>query len=206
MPKINPLVSLFFLISVLISIFITTSLFGVRRVYDSGISQTDRLVPLFTDKPISQQINPLQNGLNTIYVYMRNRSILNTSPVRFLLSDDTGNALRQIDINGSNIGDGENVRFQFLPISDSAGRSYIVTLSTSKNSSNEPHVEIGFTKDKMSYLANYRPTNKKILFKNIMLGLIPKLNQPRLYIIALLVGGFNCYLLSLLIQKSNENK
>lgn len=103
--------------------------FFVRRQPDYGQPIENTQVWIYSGHPIKQEFIPQNNGLNVITVYLKNVSLRNKEPFLFELSDSSG-LLRTIGINGSNIGDGDNVRFQFAPVVDSAGRQFTIILSS----------------------------------------------------------------------------
>ncbi|HBC72846.1 TPA: hypothetical protein DCZ90_03485 [Candidatus Amesbacteria bacterium] len=82
---------------------------------------------------------PRNNGLNTVLIFFKNPNLGNTDRLIFSLSLPGGAELRHIEISGRNIGDGETVRFQFPPVPDSAGITYLLTISTPDTSPGTPY-------------------------------------------------------------------
>lgn len=119
--------------------------FALRRVPDSGQPVSEKLAPIFNAQSITQTIVPQNNGLSTILIHLKNAQLKNVDPFIFSLADAHGNVLREISINGRNIGDGEDIRFQFAPISDSAGKTYAITLRAPYTDIASPHIEAGFS-------------------------------------------------------------
>lgn len=135
-----------------IFIFVTVvSILGIRRIPDVAQYRGDRLVPIYSNSPATQSFISNENGLNTILINLKNRSIINNKIFEFnLLEDDI--VVRKIIINGSNIGDGDNVRFQFLPISDSKGKKYVIKLTAPDTNQGDIPIEVSFSNND-SYLS-----------------------------------------------------
>ena len=134
-----------FYIFIVIFLIIFSSLFAVQRVPETSQFVVDRLVPLYPWNDVSQSYFSKNNGLNTILVHMRNMSLLNNKTVYFQLLNENGEELRKITINGANIGDRVNVRFQFEPIRDSKNNKYLILLSSPDTKIGDTPIEIGFS-------------------------------------------------------------
>lgn len=178
----------------LLLILAASTFFGLRRVPDSAQMQSDKLQPVYNDQPVSQTITPVNNGLNTVVIYLKNARLLNTDPLLFSLSDSGGRILRDIHISGRNIGDGETVRFQFPPLPDSAGRTYTLLLQAPDTAFDEPLIEVGFSSSDvypggqsglpgetgdMSFQLFYRPGNYAALASELTRGLAGRIFRLR---------------------------
>lgn len=174
MNKLAAILSIFYVLGTLIVVCIISFLF-IRRVPDLIQVQTDRLVPIYSKKPLDQSFISNFNGLNSISIYLKNRSLLNTQPLIFNLHDASGDLVREINISGRNIGDGESVRFQFEPISDSMKKKYLLHLSAPLTLQNDVPIEAGFSNSDtymfgssdlayepgdLSFQTYYRPQNR----------------------------------------------
>lgn len=80
-------------------------------------------------------ISPKEN-LNSVVLKLKNISIRNTKTVYFNLLENQ-KSLRQIVINGSNIGDSSMTRFAFTEIKDSKDKKYTVILSSPETKQNQ---------------------------------------------------------------------
>jgi hypothetical protein len=132
---------------------------GVRRLPDVGQPTSSEEVWIYKDHPIFQQITLGSDNFNVITVYMRNVGLRNKEAITFALLDINQKTVRQINLNGYNIGDGDNVRFQFDPIPDSAGKTYTLKFS-SPTSVYSNAVGIGYSQKSISYQTYYLPMNK----------------------------------------------
>lgn len=127
--KPKPVIFLFVYIFLCVLILVAATLFGVRRIADAGQLEHDQEVPVYADHPVSQPVAFSHNGANVVVIFLKNIALRNRQPFIFTLSLD-GRVVREININGTNIGDGDNVRFQFDPISGSLNQTYLITLSS----------------------------------------------------------------------------
>lgn len=200
---INPSVTGLAYLLGLMSVFLFFSVIGARRLYDSGQPHSVYFLGLNRVSSASQSFTPLHNGLNVVRVYLKNVSIRNHDPLSFTLTDSTGQVVSHIDLNGSNVGDGDSVRFQFPPLPDSAGRTFTFTL-TAPTTETSTEIGVGFTDDTGTYPAGlghvgrqsgelnfdlyYRPQNiGSLLVQVLSLALSRILDLPSL-VIATLVG------------------
>lgn len=181
---INPVFLALAYIFGLLGILFIGTVVGIRRVPDSAQSSQNHLVPVYSDRPVSQSVTPLHNGFNVAVIYLRNASLLNRDPLVFTLTDARHHLIRQIDLNGYNVGDGTNVRFQFLPVPDSAGQTYTLTLSAPATTPGHPKIEIGFSgSGSMAFQLYYRPQNTLSFLKELSQALFRRLIS-RAFIIA----------------------
>lgn len=80
-------------------------------------------------------VSPKDN-LNSVVIKLKNISIRNSKPVYFKLLENQG-VIKQIQINGSNIGDSSLVRFAFDEINNSKNKKYTVILSSPETKQKE---------------------------------------------------------------------
>src|SRR3989338_126192 len=106
---------------IIIIIIPAVTLLSLRK--EIGLKQTEESKVLFfygnQDYRFSF-VSPKDN-LNSVVVKLKNISIKNSKPVYFRLLDNQ-DIVKQIQINGSNIGDSSMVRFAFAAIKDSKDR------------------------------------------------------------------------------------
>ena len=124
------------MVAVMLVIFIV---FGLRRIPDTAQHEARRLINITSLQPVSQTVVPRKNGLNTVLIFFRNPNLANTDRLIFSLSQKTGEEIRRIDLSGRNIGDGVTVRFQFPPVVDSSGRTYILALQAPDTPPSSPN-------------------------------------------------------------------
>jgi len=141
-----------------ISFALSLTLF-VRRQPDIGQPQENTQTWIYSGHQVTQSFTPRNNGLNIITIYLKNVSLRNRDPFLFQLSDANG-ILRTIRINGYNIGDGDNVRFQFDPVADSGNKQFTLTLSS--ESPKELAVGVGFSEvaESIAFQTYYFPTSR----------------------------------------------
>ena len=155
----------------------------MRRLPDSTQDEVKELVPLTSTQPIAQTLVPNYDGLDTVYVFLKNPGVLNTDPFNFLLTGESGDKLVDIKVNGWNIGDGETVKFQFPPLVSSAHQKLTLTLSAPETvktdtavkvgisaADNYPAGEIGsrFGSRDISFQLFYRPQNRLSLYRQLL--------------------------------------
>ncbi len=176
----------------------------INRVPDSQQGIVQKELWIFRGNPVSQTIVPENNGLNVITMYLRNVILRNRDSLIFSLSNANGQEIRRINLNGYNVGDGDNVRFQFEPLSDSAGRQFTITLSAPDTLSDQTAVGVGYnystdaypqgqalapgiSSGDLAFQLFYSPTSKLQLVKTAGSHFLSHLIQPSF--IAMLVGS-----------------
>jgi len=154
----------------------------VRRLPDTGQPQVEKEIWVYSGHPVSQTITPVHDGFNVITIYLRNIGLRNQDPFLFQISDSTG-VIRSISLTGYNIGDGDNVRFQFPPIMNSKNLRYTLTFS-----SESPHstaIGIGYSDKAQSiaYQTFYYPTSRVSVIKSTTLTFLANLFHLKLIIL-----------------------
>jgi hypothetical protein len=198
MPKINPwLVVIFYVIPVLCFAFGLG--FGVRRLPDVGQPRSDSIVWIYKNHEVTQNITVLNNGFNVLTVYMRNISLRNQKPLTFTLKDSGGVTVREIHLTGYNIGDGDSVRFQFAPLTDSGGKTYQVVLSSPASVFGDA-IGVGYSDLNISYQSYYYPIGRFTVVSGTVLAFLHSVLKPEFLIILAGVGivtlGFGIRLFS----------
>ena len=174
----------------LLASVVLSSVFLLRRMPDSTQDEVKELVPITSTQPISQTIIPNYNGLDTVYVFLKNPGVLNIDPFNFSLTGESGEKLVDIKINGRNIGDGETVKFQFPPLVSSAHQKLTLTLSAPEtlvadtavkvgisSADNYPSGQIGgrFGPRDISFQLFYRPQNRPALYRQLISSFFSRL-------------------------------
>ena len=160
--KSNILIILIPFITILIIVLLVAGLtLFSRRVLDQSQDGQKNEIWIYQDHGVGFPVVPNNDGLNTIKVFIKNPYLRNKDPFEFSLLDKNENIVRKISINGSNIGDGELVRFQFDPIADSGENRYTIHLSAPIT---EISQSVGTT---TAFEAYYRPQNKSKVFMDV---------------------------------------
>jgi hypothetical protein len=178
------------------------SLLTVRRVADTDQPVFEKEVWVYGSQKVTQTIVPHHNGFNLAMIYLRNVALRNDLPFTFSLLDSAGKEIRSIPVNGTNIGDGTYIKFQFPPIPDSMGRTYTIVLSA-PGSDLSRAIGVGFTSGNVypegsaiagnetgdiAFQLFYRPVSAVSAFVDTLKLFLQHLFRP-IYIIQLLVLG-----------------
>jgi hypothetical protein len=186
-------------------VFVLLSTFGLRRVPDISQKENSRLIPIYNSQPFIQKISAKNDGLNTINIYLKNARLLNKDPFTFSLSDNKNVEVRRIEISGKNIGDGDNVRFQFLPIPDSAGKEYVLTLQAPYTNFDGDKIEAGVSSDdpgQLAFESFYRPTSLTQILNQSLSGLVIKIINTKYLLVVLGASVFSYLTLFKVLAKS----
>lgn len=156
--------------TLLIAVVFAIQIVGVRNRIDTAVPG-DKFEIL--DNPVSGILKSDNNFLNILMLRMKNPGIENNGVFNFELLDNQGNQVRQISFGGMNIGDPGDLRFQFEPIPDSAGKEYQILVTPDEA---QPMVFIEVSKDEeISYTSYFRTVNKSLAaksFANLLKGKI----------------------------------
>ena len=96
--------------------------------------------PFTTANVISQSFVAHEDNLNMVNICLRNpaRTLI---PLKFILTDEGGEVLHTLNFSGGNIDNDDCTRFQFAPISHSAGKKYLASIATNFVSGTDPETE-----------------------------------------------------------------
>lgn len=192
------------------SIWTVCTFILTRRIPEVNQAVVDRLVPIYKDNSVTQTIAPTHNGLNVVVIFLKNRSIQNNDKFLFTLTNQENESMRSIQISGSNIGDGDTVRFQFEPLVDSANKKFVISLSTPDTSPPKTPIEVGFSNGDtyplgiasdmgdMSFQLFYSPVDKRGLMFELWSMFTAKINGRLVWIVG--VSIFVCSRLLKLIK------
>lgn len=150
-----------FILILLIIILPGLTLLSLKKV--TGLKQTNegKVLFFYGDKNYSYTFISPEDNLNSVVLKLKNILIKNSEVVKFSLLDKRMQPIRNIDINGSNIPDGDLVRFAFEPISNSKGKEYTIFLSSPK-STEEKSIGIHTDPENNPVLITYHQTTSKI--------------------------------------------
>lgn len=123
----------------LIAIFASIAALTINR-QDLHQPLTDTKLSFEKHSSMSQAFTSNYDNLNIISICVRNpeRSLL---PLQFTLHESTSSAApaRTLTFNGGNIDNQDCTRFQFDPITDSAGKSYVAVIKATKTEKEFSH-------------------------------------------------------------------
>lgn len=114
---------------IFIMILPTLELLTLRKV--TGIEQnpSGQIIYFLKDRDFKQQFISPKNNLYSIEIKLKNPDMRNRDPVTFSLSSDN-KTLSKLDLNGTNIRDGDWTRFTFEEIPQSENQSFGFTLAS----------------------------------------------------------------------------
>ncbi|HUV42548.1 MAG TPA: hypothetical protein VMY36_01435 [Patescibacteria group bacterium] len=177
--------AIFFLIVIFIFFLFLISVFIIKHRVDLAQTRGEELYQIYGQRQVGQTFVAGKNNLEMIIINLKNRSLRNQQPVYFYLQEaNQPQNLRELKINGFNIGDPSTIKFQFEPIPDSAEKSYYFYLESPESNVNDA-VEIVYNKQDvyssgkmifseeekeadLRFIVNYYPGNKQALVKEII--------------------------------------
>jgi len=192
------------------------SVFGVRRRIDIAQTSGNCLYQIYEDRKIGQTFISNKDNLNIIILDLRNAMLKNEQSIFFYLKEvGTDRDLREIQINGLNVGDPGSVRLQFEPISDSAGKSYYFYLESPSStvfdaveifhspkdvySEGEMMVNGQKLEGELRFASYYYPGSKTTMFREMIRDFRARLLVDKSFVIAYLFLLFLTFGLSLAI-------
>lgn len=109
-----------FLIVLILGLTILVSMFAARNRLDSQYSGS-RFQQF--NGLIDRQFTAQNKFLNIVVIVMKNPGLQNMGAFKLSLIDEDGSVVREMIFSGQNFGDPGDIRFQFEPITSSAGRT-----------------------------------------------------------------------------------
>ena len=189
------MIFIFFLF--LISVFIT------KHRIDLAQTRGQTLYQIYGQRQVGQTFVAGKNNLEMIIVNLRNGRLRNQQPIYFYLQEaNQTQKVRELKINGYNVGDPSLVKFQFEPIPDAAGKSYYFYLESPDSDVNDA-VEIAYNEQDiyssgkmvlseeeneadLRFIVNYYPGNKQALVKEIITDFLLRLKGDSLFVLSYL--------------------
>lgn len=175
-------------IMLLVFILILPALTLLTLRKEIGLKQTNEGKVLFfygNHNYLFSITSPKEN-LNSIVIKLKNISIRNTKPVYFNLLSNR-ETTRQIKINGSNIGDGEMVRFAFEEIKDSKNKIYTVVLNSPESEEKEALGIHTDTLDNPVIITYHIPTSRLHLILDIYKNIAERILEDKLFTVTWLI-------------------
>lgn len=118
---------------------------GIKLVPNSFQPSLDDRQKVYKDREISQLIVADKDYFSGVGVSVRNLNLMNKKDLKMSLYKDD-NLIRQVNINGLVIKDGELVKFIFEPIKESLSQTFKITFSAESSRVDEA-LEIFLTKN-----------------------------------------------------------
>ncbi len=170
-----------FILLIIILIIPAITLLNLRK--EIGIKQTDegRVLYFYGNQDYRFSFISPKENLNSVVIKLKNISIRNSKPLFFYLNDNQ-NTIRQIKINGSNIGDSSMVRFAFSEIEESKNKEYTVILSSPESDINNA---IGIHTDVLNHpvITTYHiPSSKTQLIIKVYKNFADKILVDKIFI------------------------
>lgn len=187
---------------------IVSSVFLVKRVNEISQFTVDRFVPIIPSKPIVQTFSVKNKGLSEVVVFMRNPQVKNTDPLTLEIQDDDSNTLREVAINGRNIGDGVDVPFKFTPVLSDLNE-FKILIKVPKLVDQPSRIEVGFSNNNtliqgsstepgdLSFQTFYTPSSKLEMAKSIISSFMSNMASVQLLLVVTAwFIAFKCLLVS----------
>lgn len=169
---------------------------------------------------LSQTFVEKNNNLAEVAITLKNPDFKNKQDIILSLYDNTGALLRTVTRNGSSVTDGDFVKFQFAPITNSANQSYTFTLTAPKvdiNNALESYTspdsvpgEVMKIDDKVatgsaSFATFYRIPNRLFVLRTVVVGVLNKFFGDPIFagFYILIVVGCLVYLGKDFLRRSN---
>lgn len=148
MPKLS-LITLALLLFIIF--FWTTASLLLNNRLDAS-TPLEKFEPLLTPK--STTIYPKNPGLNIIYLSFKNPSLASHDQYTFTVTDPSGAIVVTTPFSGANVGDPDDLRFQFPPISSVRP----LTITITPNQLNSPSsIQVGVdTLERFAYRSYFR--------------------------------------------------
>jgi len=87
-------------------------------------------VSVYGLRQFTQEFLSTDTNLMAIGTTIKNPNLKNKKIIKFNLYDEKNNLIREVKLNGFNIGDGDFVKFVFEPVPDSSQKKYNFTISS----------------------------------------------------------------------------
>ncbi len=110
---------------------------GIRYIPYDIQPRLDNYEKVYRHQSISQNLTGQKDNLSGFALSLKNPLLRNKKNINLTLIDENKTVVRRALLNGSNIQDGEYVKFIFTPISDSKGKNYTFILSAPDVDDNE---------------------------------------------------------------------
>ncbi len=124
LPTLITLNLLFFGGLFLIGVFFTSKLqLDSAQLIDTGADK------FFKDHDVVQPVHINHDNISNVYIKLKNINLVNQDPFTFSLTKDN-QTLRELKLNGYNVGDDNMVRFKFEPLTQVASSNLAINLKS----------------------------------------------------------------------------
>lgn len=132
--------------------------FGVRYIPNDFQPSLDIPERVYNTTVVSNSLVGTYDNLAGVGVSIKNPNLANKKDINFSLYEN-GKLTRTLTLNGKSIGDGNFVKFLFLPIPDSKDKQYTFIFSAPGVNENEA-LQVFLTKERtVSFVSFYKPQN-----------------------------------------------
>ncbi len=121
---LNALNLILFLAILSLAIYYTST-----KVLISSQIASSKVQDLYKDHDYTYNFKPDSDGLNLIYIQLKNPNFANIDPL-FLSINDGNSVLTHVAISGRNLGDGDFVKFQISPLANIANKNLTIKLES----------------------------------------------------------------------------
>lgn len=109
----------------------------IKTIPEKQQSSLDGTIKLFGERKIAQKIAVSKNNFSGIGISVRNPNYINKNDLIFTVYSEDNLTLRQMAISGLHINDGDLLKINFPPISDSANKNFTIEFTSPKSSSDQ---------------------------------------------------------------------
>lgn len=180
------------------------SAFAARNRVDIAQTEGDFWMPL--EEPVSQTFVPGRDFLNIVIVSFKNPAIANETEYFFRLKKD-GSVLREVAFSGKNVGDPAQVRFQFAPLENVAGKEVVMEIFPTEPPGEQPLLvrvardnpypggKLNGTERDLNFFTYTRSANKTQALRSSLTVFLGRLTSDKIFfgfwvtILALLFAG-----------------
>lgn len=161
--------------------------FGVKNRVDLETERSGNFLEI--RGPVEALYRPEHDFVNIIVLHLKNPNYLNTQV--FVLSIlEGGEVVRKLEFNGRNVGDPSDVRFQFEPLGEAAGKNLLLSVDqVTAGAEVEPFLSVAVTDEgRLAYRAYYRTPSKRDSFKQVFEGFFNRLSRDTFFVIVWFLG------------------
>ena len=144
--------------------------------------------------PLETKFTPERNGVNIFIIPLKNPGLVNEDKFKFQLVK-VGELGREIEFSGANVGDPDNLRFQFAPLATGVGEEWKVRMVPEEEESTNPLL-VGVDERGEMVWSNYRRVgSRQEAVRSVLTSLGGRLAQDKSFMVAwLLLIGLSGYL------------
>jgi hypothetical protein len=184
-------------------LLIFPSLVIINRLGPTSLD-SQKILPLISNKPISFKIDHPPEGLNSISFELKNPNLQNYDQINVDIFDNHHNVLKATNFFGSNVGDPSRIDLKFEPLKLDPSSPIYVQLTLESKGAFFPILYIADKNEKPVYFTTYKNQNIiQSLKYNLNLQLEKTKHQSPFHLFSYIALIF---LLNYLILKPDVNK